>query len=184
MMDTSLTPAEPAPFEPRAHPERSLIAVIVLVAVVCVGLWWTGAVGPRLSAVVVGVESADPSGGRGTVHIEVRNEGRLPVEVRGVSVDDRRGAGVEVGQVLIDGRVPGAAGVRVGAGDVVRLELPYTVDCDRPTGYGADPDLGVRVRAPLGVTQTRPVGTGPVDKARRAGTTDFVDRGPLLCPSR
>jgi hypothetical protein len=182
-MDTSLTPAEPATFAPRAHPERRLIAAIVLVALVCVGLWWTGAVGPRLSAAVVEVESADGSGGRGTVHIEVRNDGLLSVEVRGVRVDDRRGAGVEVGQVLIDGRVPGDAGVRVEGGDVVRLELPFAVECKRPDGYGADPDLGVRVRAPLGVTQTRRVGTGPVDKARAAGTAAFVDRGPLLCPS-
>ena len=182
-MDTSLTPAEPATFEPQAHPERRLIAAIVLVALVCLGLWWAGAVGPRLTAEVVEVESADASGGRGTVHIEVRNDGLLPVEVRGVTVDDRRGAGVEVGQVLIDGRVPGEAGVRVGAGDVVRVEVPFAVECNRPNGYGADPGLGVRARAPLGVTQTRRVGTGPLDEASHGGTTDHIGRGPLLCPS-
>lgn len=182
-MDTSLTePAEPATFEPRAHPERRLIGAIVLIAVVCVGLWWTGAVGPRLSTAVVAVDPADPSGERGTIHIEMRNEGLLPVEVRGVRVDDWRGSGVEVGQVLIDGRLPGEAGVRVEGGEVVRLALPFAVECNRPDGYGADPELGVRVRAPLGVTQTRRAGTGPLDRARARGA-GVVDRGPLLCPT-
>ncbi len=167
-------PVLPVVFVPKSHPERPLVAAMAAVVLVCVGLWWSGAVGPRLTAVVGSVE-ADAATGRGTLHIELRNEGRLPLELRGVTVDDRRGPPVDLGPVLVDGHP--ADDVWVGVGDLVRLDVAYTVDCHRPTGYGADPELGVSVRAPLGVTQTRPI-------RRDASVGRSVDPGPLLCPGR
>lgn len=177
MSDASI---EPAVFVPRGHPDRRLVAAITLIGVVCVALWWFGAAGPRLTAVVRTVD-ADTAGGRGTLLIEVRNDGRLPVDLRGIEVDDRGGPPLRVGDVRINGRRDGAIRARLESGEVARLDLSYSVDCNRPTGYGSDPVLAVRVKAPLGITRGLPAGTSDLYRARTGGD-ESVDPGPLLCP--
>lgn len=170
---TSPTAAE-ATFAPPGRPERRLVAAIVAVCVVCVGLWWSGAVGPHVSAAVRSVAA-------GKIDIQLRNDGRLPVEVRGIRIDDRQGPPVAVAAVTVDGR-PLAAPVRVAGGDVAWVQVSYIVDCDRPTGYGADPDIAVRVKAPGGATQVRPVDVSSWYDARTGGDRS-VEPGPMLCPS-
>ncbi|MEA2718114.1 MAG: hypothetical protein QOI99_2431, partial [Actinomycetota bacterium] len=162
------TPGTPGTFVARPRPERRLVTAMIAVSVVCVGLWWAGAVGPRVTAVVRSVE-AGTAAGRGTIHVEVRNHGRLAVRVRGVRVDDRQGPKVELGPVRVDGRDLPPEGVPVAGGEVARLDVAYTVECDAPRGYGADPAVGVRVRAPLGVTHTRFAGTDALSRSRTGG---------------
>ena len=182
LMDQGPTsPTGPVAFAPTNRPVRRLVAVIIAAGLVSVVLWWFGAVGPRVTISVRSV-GADTAAGRGTLHIEVRNDGRLPVDVRGVSVDDRQGPSVEVAEVRVDGHLLGRDPVRVATGQVVRLDVAYAVDCNRPGGYGADPSLGVRVEAPLGTTQTRTVGSADVYRLLSGGDGS-VDPGPLLCPS-
>ncbi len=177
---TTPTPFGTPAFVPTARPERHLVAAIAVIGLVCVALWSTGAVGARVTAVVQTVD-ADTVAGRGTLHVELRNDGPMRLEVRDVVVDDRGGPPVQVGTALVAGHPLAGDPVRVPGGGVVQVEVPYTVDCGRPTGYGADPELGVRVRAPFGTTQTRPIGTEAVYDSRNGGD-DPVDSGPLLCP--
>ena len=181
-MATSM--ADPLTFVPRPHPERRLVAAIAAIAVVCAGLWWSGALAPRLTAALRAVEADADAVGRGTLVVELRNDGPLAVRVRGVRVDDRGGPPVEIGPARIGGRplVDTPGGARLPVGYVGLLELPYAVDCDRPGGYGADPEVFVRVRAPLGVTQSRPVRMDAVYDALSGGDESF-DPGPLLCPA-
>jgi len=168
-------PTKPVTFVGRSHPDRWLVAAVVAISLVCVGLWWSGAVAPRLTAVVASVETDPGAGaGRGVLRIELRNEGLLPVDLRGVRVEERGGAPLEVGPVRIDGHHSAADGLRLEGGRAMTVDVAYAVDCNPPLGYGADPEIAVRVRAPLGVTQARPVRTASAD--------ELVDPGPLLCP--
>ena len=117
------------------HPVRWFVAVPLVLAAVLLLAWWSGLAAPRLTATGVS-RSVDPSG---EAVLELRNEGRLPVEVLGASpIGDE----VEVAALVSPVRVPGR-----GRTDA---RLQYSLVCQSPRVAGPS---GVRlhVRTWLGV---------------------------------
>jgi hypothetical protein len=165
------------PSRRRSRPDLPVVAALAVLGVVCTGLWWSGAVAPRVTAVV---RSIDASGTGGTIAIDVANQGPLAVEVRQVRVSVSGGAPVEIVAERLD-RQNLRSPARLTAGQSARIEVDYAFDCRGPSAIGADAAVLVRVSGALGATRTRQASTLEVER-ERSGGRDFRDLGPLLCP--
>ena len=174
------TGAEPATFHPRSHPEVPVVIALAVLGSACAGLWWSGAVAPRVTAEVRSIADTRTGAVPGTIAIVIENHGPLGVELRQVGVSVSGGAPVEVLGVRISGRDIGP-GARLGAGQAARIDVDYVFDCRGAAGIGADPAVWVRVRGVLGPTHTQQASTLALQR-ERSGGNDSRDPGPLLCP--
>jgi len=174
------TSSEPTPFRTRSRPEVPVVVVLAVLGLACAGLWWTGAVAPRVTAVVRSIGDARTSAVPATMAIDVKNHGPLGVDVRRVSMSARSGAPVRILDARISGRHLGP-GARLKAGQAARIDLEYAFDCQGAAAVEADADVWVHVRGAIGDARTRPASTLAVQR-ERSGGQDFRNSGPLLCP--
>lgn len=180
MISTLATNGPAPPFRSRSRPELPVVAALAVLGLVCAGVWWSGAVAPRVTAVVRSIEMGSIGGGPGTIAIDFENDGPLGVELRQPSLSVNSGAPVVVLAVRVNGRDLGS-GARLEAGQAARIEVVYAFDCRGPGAIGADPAIFLRVSGALGVTRTRQANTLALERGRSGGDHSR-DPGPLLCP--
>lgn len=135
-------------FVPTGNPVSRFVAALAAVGVAASALWFSGLAAPRLAVVSAATATAAVDAApRRVLTLRLRNEGPLPVEVRGFRARD--------GRVSIGSARSGA--VRLGGGEAATFEVDHLVDC-RP---GLQPPVGrleVVVRTPLGIERARGLG--------------------------
>jgi len=155
----SSSTAGAAAFAPSGHPVERFVAVLAVVALVLVAMWWSGAVAPRLSVSVS--NRFDPQASTGEALVVVRNRGPLPARVRAPRAVERpEPGGFQQPTRLVD-TTPGGE-VRLGAGESARFTVTYLVDCavaeatrtSRQGSVGPDLDLYLPVEGLLGVARS------------------------------
>ncbi len=153
------TMTEPTPLVPSGHAVGRFLVAVAVVCAALGALWWSGWANPRLS--VSHVEAVhDPAAGQATLRVEVRNDNRSTVEIRGATFDY---PWVDVRSVEVDG-TDVARHPRIDAHDAALVELVFTVDCatlaeqqrlDPTATIYSDELLRVRVKATIGGEHTR-----------------------------
>ena len=130
-------------FVPAGNPVRRFVAALAAVGVAASALWFSGLAAPRVGVVSATTTAVDAAPRR-VLTIRLRNEGPLPVEVRGFKARDGR---VDIGSVR-------SGGVDLGGGESATFEVDHLVDC-RPGPQRPAPRLEVAVRTPLGLERAR-----------------------------
>ena len=149
---TAVTPTEvPTDFAPSGRPVVRFVAVLMGVAVVFVGMWWSGLFAARVHISVV--DGFDRRTNTGIARVTVQNEGALGARVGPLTLWTWPDSNPSFEPpVRVTGQAP-ARKVRVDAGDVARFTVRYSVDCEgydraRNSERGAlSPGLRLRLHA-------------------------------------